>query len=147
MDITKMIEQISKLAARGGVRYTTALRVLDAVAHGRGLPPMARFELANVEAIMPKSELPHGEKFRAAWQDWQAYRRERGKKITAMTAVRQLTILAGLSEHDAVATIEKSIRNGWAGLFPQKGTNENDRRNDGTSNREFAESGKRATTL
>jgi hypothetical protein len=56
--------------------------------------------------------------FRAAWQDWQAYRRERN-----LPAWKPRTIAAKLAELSswgptrAVAAIRQSIGNGWSGLF------------------------------
>lgn len=52
-----------------------------------------------------------------AWDEWQSYRKERGKKLTARTIKMQLSFL---EEHkkDHVKIIETSILNGWTGLFP-----------------------------
>jgi hypothetical protein len=52
-----------------------------------------------------------------AWNEWLQYRSEGGKKITPSTAKRQLKTLSVLTEKEAVERIERSIHNGWTGLF------------------------------
>lgn len=61
--------------------------------------------------------------FRAAWSDWHAYRRERKLgKWAARTVKTKLAELAAMGEPAAVQSIQDSIGNGWAGLFPPKTT-------------------------
>jgi hypothetical protein len=55
-----------------------------------------------------------------AWAEWEAYRREKGKKITTATEKKQLALLEKNKEHQA-EIIEASIISGWQGLFPFKG--------------------------
>jgi hypothetical protein len=58
--------------------------------------------------------------FTFAWNEWNDYRRESRKKLTASTARKQLSKLARLSrqqEHIAIDIINQSIENGWSGLF------------------------------
>jgi hypothetical protein len=57
--------------------------------------------------------------FLEAWENWLAYRRERKTKTTDRTKSAQLATLAAVGETSAIAAIEKSIRNGWQGLFPE----------------------------
>lgn len=66
-------------------------------------------------------KLPHGEKFRDAWEEWVEYRRvERKKPLGPFSIKRQLKILTEISEENAIATIDKAINSGWQGLFPDK---------------------------
>lgn len=61
--------------------------------------------------------LPHGDAFAKAWEDWKAYRAECKKPLTSASIREQLKFLSQQNEHDAITSIENSIRNGWAGLF------------------------------
>lgn len=62
--------------------------------------------------------LPHSSAFQSVWMEWLTYRKERKIKTTMSTINRQLKLCASLSEKDSVSMIEKSITNGWQGLFP-----------------------------
>ena len=59
--------------------------------------------------------------FASVWADWLRYRRERRITTRPQTLTAQLKKLAGLGEAVAIATIERSILNGWNGLFPEGG--------------------------
>jgi len=59
------------------------------------------------------------EGFRKVWLDWHTFRREIKHALTPTTEARQLALLAGLGETRAIATVERSIQNGWQGLFPE----------------------------
>lgn len=80
----------------------------------------------------PPLELPpelQTEAFRSAWGDWIAERKaQKRKPYTERGARSQLSELAKHGEAKAIAAIRASIRNVWAGLFPEKA-------NDGTANR------------
>jgi hypothetical protein len=78
-------------------------------------------------------DLPHSERFRKSWHEWEQYRKERKKKITPTTRKKQLTQLSKLNENDAIASIEQSITNGWTGLFDPKPA-ANNHRSVGTLN-------------
>ena len=72
--------------------------------------------------------LPFGEKFATAWDDWIAYRREaRHKRWSARTVKTQLGRLGKLTESDAIEAINRSIANGWQGLFPPEKADNNSR--------------------
>ncbi len=58
--------------------------------------------------------------FRSAWDAWQMYRKESKKTLTKSTIGRQLKSLSNMGEAAAIASIEQSISNGWAGLFEPK---------------------------
>ena len=55
--------------------------------------------------------------FRAAWDDWCAYRREKGHTLSARTAKAQIAEMADWGQADAIAAIRKSIMQGWRGVF------------------------------
>lgn len=57
-----------------------------------------------------------------AWGEWVQYRKEKKAKLTPSSVVRQLKLL-GENQRDHVAIIEKSIQNGWQGLFLLKDQN------------------------
>jgi hypothetical protein len=87
-----------------------------------------QFFFLNIKQKKPRKEpektnviqmLPHGERFRQAWDNWLQYRsRELKKPVTKTSAARQLKMLASLTEQQAITSIERSICNGWIGLFP-----------------------------
>ncbi len=58
--------------------------------------------------------------FKAAWREWNQYRKEVPKKLTPSTARRQLALLAAVGPETAVRMIERSIECGWIGLFRPK---------------------------
>jgi hypothetical protein len=60
------------------------------------------------------------EKFRAAWAEWQRYRREIKRRLTPMTVKKQLAQLADWGPDQAIIAIETSIAKGWQGLFEPK---------------------------
>jgi len=55
--------------------------------------------------------------FATVWKEWLAYRRERRKALPPQTAKRQLTKLATWGADKSIRAIERSIENGWAGIF------------------------------
>ena len=85
------------------------------------------------ESSLRAIDLPFGEgnDVSVSWQEWQQYRKERGKKLTPSTVKKQLQFLAGRAGPEITAIIDQSIKNGWTGLFEiksnGKGFNKNDR--------------------
>lgn len=63
--------------------------------------------------------LEHPE-FLDVWSQWITYRR--GRRVTTRedTMLRQLKELAPLGPAEAARVLEKSMRNGWSGIFPEK---------------------------
>lgn len=61
------------------------------------------------------------EEFMTAWGEWIKYRKERRLSTRPTTTRRQLAFLAGLGADGAVASINRSITNGWQGLFEAPG--------------------------
>ena len=58
--------------------------------------------------------------FKNTWKEWECYRTETKKKLTPSTVKKQLKMLSEHTAPEAVVIIEKSIRNGWQGLFPER---------------------------
>ncbi len=56
--------------------------------------------------------------FRAAWAEWSQHRKEIKKPLTPSTVGRQIKQLEACGHAQAIETIERSIQNGWQGLFP-----------------------------
>jgi DNA-binding MarR family transcriptional regulator len=65
--------------------------------------------------------LPHGEPLAAAWRDFTAYRSEIRCPLTPTAASRIVKQLAAVPEAVAVSAIDKSITNGWRGVFLANG--------------------------
>lgn len=75
-------------------------------------------ELPLTSPLPPVLETPA---FRAAWDDWQAYRRERRlPKLIPKSEAAQLTRLAEWGHDNAVRSIRESISQQWQGLFEPK---------------------------
>lgn len=60
--------------------------------------------------------LPHGPRFKEAWENWVKHRSEIRKKLTPTSTKAQLKKLGEMPEARAVAMIEHTISNGWQGL-------------------------------
>ena len=60
------------------------------------------------------------QEFKMSWEEWLLYLKQKRKKPTEITKTKQLNILSKLTEFDAIMTINKSITNGWQGIFPPK---------------------------
>jgi hypothetical protein len=55
--------------------------------------------------------------FRTAWGEWVEYRRQTGRPLTPATIVRQIRKLEEFGHDAAIESIERSIGQGWQGLF------------------------------
>ncbi len=65
-------------------------------------------------------EFPHSldtQKFRATWTEWVTHRREIKKTLTPATTKAQIKQLEKFGHDKAIESIERSITNGWIGLF------------------------------
>jgi hypothetical protein len=60
--------------------------------------------------------------FSRSWSQWLDYRRKSRLSTRPETLNLQLVMLAGLGEEAAIESITNSIRCGWKGLFPPKGS-------------------------
>lgn len=83
--------------------------------------------------------LPFGsEEFKDVWSEWLTYLKQKRKTPTQITITKQHKQLKTLSETDAINTINKSIQNGWQGLFPDEQRNGGRSANAGQANRSSA---------
>jgi hypothetical protein len=77
--------------------------------------------------------LPHpSDRFKTAWAEFLQHRREIKKPVTMLAAKKLLKVCGDMSEDEAIQSIERSIMNGWQGLFkceskPQKSNDARDR--------------------
>jgi hypothetical protein len=60
------------------------------------------------------------DQFVQAWMEWEDSRIEQKKPITPKAMQAQIKNLNKFSEDVAIKAIQKSIENGWQGLFPEK---------------------------
>jgi hypothetical protein len=60
------------------------------------------------------------EVFKKCFDDWIVFRKEKKKELTPSTIARQKAMLQKYTEDIAIRIIEKSILNGWSGLFELK---------------------------
>lgn len=75
--------------------------------------------------LLPEIEMPaplDTPVFCRLWDEWISYRRECRLSMRPATLRRQLEFLNGLGLEAAMESIETSMRSGWKGLFPPKGS-------------------------
>jgi hypothetical protein len=60
--------------------------------------------------------------FLAVWKEWVQFRAEIKKKLTPTTISKQLRMLENHGSPVAIGIINRSIQNGWQGLFPPEKT-------------------------
>lgn len=58
--------------------------------------------------------------FQNAWVEWEQHRREKKIKITPLSLKKQITLLGGRPELEAIEMLQTAIRNGWTGIFEPK---------------------------
>lgn len=76
-------------------------------------------DIVTIPILTKPTELPVWVK-KEVWEKWENYRKEIKKKLTPLMVKQQLIFLEQHKEiHDKI--IEKSIQNGWTGLFPLTG--------------------------
>jgi len=56
--------------------------------------------------------------FVQTWKEWLQDRKDRKKSVTEISAKRQANLLSAYSPQEAIKIIDRSIQNGWTGLFP-----------------------------
>lgn len=92
-------------------------------------------------AVPPSLATPE---FLAAWDRWQEYRRQRKPALTDIGREQQLKKLAEVGPVEAVRFIDRSITNGWQGLFFAEDRNGRSGQHVGPSSRVHAPPGKYA---
>ena len=76
------------------------------------------------EVVFP-DEL-NSEEFKTAWENYIAYRKERGlSKLQSRSIEQQFSEMAGWGRAKAIASINQTIRNGWQGIFEHGTTRAN----------------------
>jgi len=86
-----------------------------------------------------ESPLPFdSEEFKDTWSEWLTYLKQKRKTPTKITITKQHKQLSKLTETDAINTINKSIQNGWQGLFPDEQRNGKHSSHSGQANRSSA---------
>lgn len=60
------------------------------------------------------------QKFKNAWDEWLVYLKQKRKTPTLLTQNKQMKFLESQGEDKAIASINRSITNGWQGLFAEK---------------------------
>ena len=108
-----------QLATSAGCRPSD--RILPPPPHAK-LSPKSRKENNNEIDTIPLP-LPHGENFKRTWGEWVIYRTKTKKRLSRFAQEKQLKLLEGLTEQEAVDCINRSIANDWQGLFPEKTKN------------------------
>ena len=61
--------------------------------------------------------------FKAAWQEWITYCKEKRKTLTPSTIKKQILRMEELGPEQAVVEINRSITNNWSGLAEKKWDN------------------------
>ncbi len=61
--------------------------------------------------------------FKKVWDEWVKYRSEIKKPIKPTTGKKQLSMLAKYPTSEAISLLEKSMTNGWTGIFKDKNGN------------------------
>lgn len=59
--------------------------------------------------------------FQTSWEEWKRFRKEIKAPLTPTSINRQIKFLSNYNEEIAISIIERSIINGWRGLFPPNG--------------------------
>jgi hypothetical protein len=76
-----------------------------------------------------KTEVPFVGKVLAVWNEWEVFRIEKKKKLTPSTIRKQIQFLGGRGDPEIIEILNRSITNGWVGLFELPNTNHNGNRN------------------
>ena len=84
------------------------------------LPPTGKPTPWDQASAAMKTDVLKTDAFRAAWEDWFADRRERGKKLTSRAIKSQIGHLEDWGHDRAIEAIRTAIDKGWAGLFKPK---------------------------
>lgn len=71
---------------------------------------------AEVARIPPELSTPE---FIQVWEQWKQHRIEKKQKLTPTTVARQFAKLSSLGVKVAIDTLNRSMENGWTGIFPE----------------------------
>jgi len=98
---------------------TTVQNITEQVKNNPPTPLRGHSSWEEIETKLNGSPLKESPEFKFAWRCWVVYRKERRKPLTASTVTRQIKKLAAMGADQAVASIERSIEQGWTGLFDE----------------------------
>jgi hypothetical protein len=94
-------------------------------------------ENANGE-LFSKIPFQDNEPFINTWTAWETYRIEKRQKLTDTTREKQLKMLGRFPPDVAIQILEKSMTNGWTGLFEPKNQKPNEINQRSTGQPKFA---------
>jgi len=83
-------------------------------------PEKRREEKSIQPPLPPLPESLDTAEFRRAWTDWEQHRKELKKPLTPTSVSRLYATLAKLGSVRAVVELDRSIANGWRGVFPEE---------------------------
>lgn len=72
------------------------------------------------EQHLTKDEFKKSTQFKLAWIEWVTHRRIISKPITLLAVKRQISSLESWGLDKSLTAIDRSIANGWTGLFEPK---------------------------
>ncbi len=76
--------------------------------------------------LFSENPFPDNENFINTWTAWETYRVEKKQKLTDTTRKKQLRMLGRYPPDVAIEILEKSMTNGWTGLFEPKNQKSNE---------------------
>lgn len=82
-------------------------------------PKLETETTAGAEEFLPFDSI----EFKNTWDEWKKFRKEKRSSLTPSTIEKQLKMLGGRAEFEAIEIINQSITNGWTGLFELKRDN------------------------
>jgi hypothetical protein len=106
----KRTEKNKSAAAPASATASPSLPISEKAAPKPKKAPAAKFD----PATLP---LPHGPGLARAWQRFIQHRREIGHRLTPLASTDIIADLAKVNEAAGVEAINKSIKNGWRGVF------------------------------
>ena len=112
----RTVAKAALLAARGG--EADFVGGVKSISRG-GMKSTSPNRIEKIEKKDSTSPTPpfESEAFKEAWGKWVAYRKERGNPLKPTTVAAQFKAISKVGEEAAIAAIERSIFNGWQGLF------------------------------
>ena len=110
--------------ARKKQRASTVVNQCSTVVNQSQLESKSQIQVKSKKEEMPAA-LSSSPEFLKAWQEWKTYKTEKLKKLTPSTIAKQLKTLEAMGPDKATQSIDRSIANGWIGLFEPKSDESN----------------------
>lgn len=95
-----------------------------------GRPETKRNEVEEEEETETKTAVPFLGEVLKTWLEWEKFRKEKKQKITPTSVKKQIQFLGGRGDPEIIAILNRSMTNGWTGLFELPKTNSNGNRNN-----------------